>query len=90
MPKVSIIMPVYNSEKHIEEAIKSVLNQTYTDWELIIVDDASTDRSTEIINKLKTDKFNIISNNENIGPALSRNKAINTAKRKVCCFHRFG
>ncbi|OQS57845.1 glycosyl transferase family A, partial [Actinobacillus suis] len=45
MPLISIIMPVYNAEEYIEEAIKSVLNQTYSNWELILVDDCSTDNS---------------------------------------------
>ena len=46
-PKVSIILANYNEEKYIAEAIESVINQTYRNWELIIVDDASTDRSQE-------------------------------------------
>lgn len=49
MPKVSIIMPVYNAEKYVSEAIESVRNQSYENWELIIVDDGSIDRSPEII-----------------------------------------
>ena len=49
MPKVSVVMPVYNGEKYISEAIDSILAQTFTDFELIVVDDGSTDRSKEII-----------------------------------------
>ena len=52
-PKVSVILANYNEEKYIAEAIESVINQTYTNWELIIVDDASTDRSQEIINRYR-------------------------------------
>ena len=52
-PKVSIILANYNEEKYIAEAIESVINQTYTNWELIIIDDASTDRSQDIINSYK-------------------------------------
>ena len=52
---VSIIMPSYNTSEYVEESIKSVLNQTYTNWELIIVDDCSTDNSEEIIKQFTHD-----------------------------------
>lgn len=51
MPKVSIVMACYNHSKYVSEAIQSVSKQTFTDWELVIVDDASTDQSIEVINK---------------------------------------
>jgi len=51
MPKVTVIMPVYNAEKYVEEAINSVLNQTFKGFELIIVNDCSTDNSKEVIEK---------------------------------------
>ncbi len=51
MPKVSIVLPSYNYARYLDERIQSLLNQTYTDFELIIVDDASTDNSVEVINK---------------------------------------
>ena len=49
MKKISIIMPVYNSEKYLSKAVESVLNQDFEDYELILVDDGSTDNSTEIM-----------------------------------------
>ncbi len=49
--KVSVITPAYNAEKFIHETIKSVLGQTYTNWEMIIVDDCSTDRTVSIVEK---------------------------------------
>ena len=54
MVKVSVVMPNYNGEKYIGEAIKSVLNQSFNDLELIIVDDASTDNSRKIIDSFET------------------------------------
>ena len=49
MPKVSIIMPVYNAEKYLSEAIESVLSQTYADFELLLINDRSTDKSRDIL-----------------------------------------
>ena len=48
MPLVSVIMPSYNAEKYIDEAIRSVIAQTYTNWELFVIDDGSTDRTARI------------------------------------------
>ena len=57
MVKISIIMPVWNEEKYLSKAIDSVLNQTFNDWELIIVNDASTDKTEKIAEKYtKEDK----------------------------------
>lgn len=72
--KVSIITPLYNSEKYIQKCIDSVLNQTYTNWELIIVNDGSTDRSYQIA-KTYADKYDSITliNQKNKGAATSRN-----------------
>ena len=86
MPKVSIIMPAYNSGEYIEKTIKSIINQTFKDWELIIVDDCSKDNTVKILNKLKNNKFVIIKNKKNIGAALSRNKALNVAKGRYIAF----
>ena len=59
---VSIIMPSYNTEKYIADSICSVLAQSYTNWELIIVDDASTDNSLKIVNELKNNNILILKN----------------------------
>lgn len=67
-PKVSVLMPVFNGEKFIEESISSVINQTYDNWELIILDDESTDNSWHIIEKYANKYNNIIAiNKENDG-----------------------
>lgn len=85
---VSVIMPVYNSSKFISEAIKSVLAQTYTNWELIIVDDASTDGSSEIIETFSASHPKIIYLKliANSGPGFCRNKATEIAKGDYIAF----
>lgn len=78
---VSIIMPSYNTSSYIQETIQSVVNQTYQNWELIIVDDCSSDDTDEIIKPyLKDTRISYYKNNKNLGAALSRNKALMVAK----------
>lgn len=79
---VSIITPVYNAEKHIEETIQSVLAQTYTNWEWNIIDDVSTDSSVEIIKKYakKDHRIHLFYNEINSGAAISRNKGLEYSK----------
>ena len=84
---VSIIMPSYNTSEYVEESIKSVLNQTYTNWELIIVDDCSTDNSEEIIKQFTHDaRIRFFKNEKNSGAAISRNFALREAKGKWIAF----
>lgn len=87
-PKVSIITPVYNSSNYINSTINSVLSQTYTNWEWIIVDDLSKDNSVEIINEfVKKDKrIKLIRSKENLGSGLSRNIAIDNANGTFIAF----
>lgn len=85
---VSIITPVYNAEKFVEETIKSVQAQTYSNWEMILVDDLSTDRSEEIIKRIqnKDERIKYIKLNENSGAAVARNTAIENAKGRYIAF----
>ena len=83
---VSIIMPLFNSEKYISESIQSVLNQTYTNWELIIVNDCSTDKSVEIVKLFEDKRIKLLHNKKNSGAALSRNYALREAKGKWIAF----
>ncbi|MEW4328511.1 glycosyltransferase family 2 protein [Rossellomorea marisflavi] len=85
---VSIIMPAYNCEEFISETIESVINQTYKNWELIVIDDCSTDNTKEkILEMLKQDKrifYKCLK--ENSGAAIARNTAVNLAKGKYIAF----
>ena len=84
MIKVSVIVPVYNSEKTLERTIKSLLNQTLKDMEFIFVNDGSNDNSLEILNKYK-DKITII-DQENNGPGGARNSGIKKANGEYIGF----
>lgn len=81
-------MPNYNCEKFIDETIRSVLSQTYTNWELLIVDDCSTDRSVEKISGYckKDERIKLFINAQNNGAAASRNWALREAKGKWIAF----
>lgn len=83
---VSVIMPSYNTGKYIEASIRSVLAQTYTDWELIIVDDCSSDNTVEVINSFSDPRIILLKNDKNSGAAVSRNYALREAKGKWIAF----
>lgn len=83
---VSIIIPLYNKEKYIEETIENIKRQTYTNWELIIVDDGATDKSYEIAKKYQSEKILLIKSEKNEGAAIARNKGIEIAKGRYICF----
>jgi glycosyltransferase involved in cell wall biosynthesis len=75
-PQITVVMPVYNGEKYLDTAIKSILNQTFTNFEFVIVDDASTDSSVRIINSYKDKRIKLIQNNVNLGIPTTRNKCL--------------
>ena len=84
---VSIIMPSYNTGRFIRETIESVLAQSYPAWELIIVDDCSTDNTDYVVNQYLTDeRIRYIKNDTNSGAAVSRNRALREAKGKWIAF----
>jgi len=87
MPKVSIIIPVYNTEAYISRCLQSVQNQTVDDWECLLVDDGSTDKSGVLCDKYaeKDNRF-IVIHKENGGVSTARNKGIEAAKGEYCCF----
>jgi glycosyltransferase involved in cell wall biosynthesis len=81
IPALSVVMPAYNAEAFIDEAIESILGQTFTDLELVIVDDASTDRTWSIITEHAADdpRIRAFRNEANLGPAGSINRGIDLA-----------
>ena len=86
MKKVSIIIPVHNSEMHLKQCINSVINQTYKNIEIIIINDASTDNSLNIIKEYNDDRIILIDLKENVGVSIARNKGIDKATGDYICF----
>ncbi|WP_416147719.1 glycosyltransferase family 2 protein [Salipaludibacillus sp. HK11] len=87
-PKVSVITPSYNSERYIGKTIESVINQTYQNWEMIIVDDASSDETVPLINQYKKEdsRIHVIALEENKGAANARNVAIQQSEGRFIAF----
>lgn len=82
----TVIIPLYNKEKYIENAIESVLNQTFTDFELLIIDDFSSDKSAKIASKFASDKVQILTHEKNLGLSASRNTGIKNANSNYITF----
>lgn len=83
---VSIIMPSYNTSQYIAETIQSVIDQSYQNWELIIVDDCSTDNTDYVVSKINDQRIIFLKNKKNSGAAVSRNRALREAKGKWIAF----
>lgn len=84
---VSIIMPSYNTERYIGNSIRSVIQQSYSNWELIIIDDCSTDHTDAVVNQFLSDKrIRYLKNNENSGAAISRNRGLKAARGQWIAF----
>ena len=81
-PEVSVLMPVYNGETYLEEAIDSILNQTFSDFEFIIINDGSTDHSVEIIQSYNDARIKLINNLSNLGLEKTLNRGIQLAQGK--------
>ena len=82
MPKVSILMPAYNAEKYINEAIDCIIKQTYTDFELIIYNDGSNDKTAKIIKSYKDKRIKFIDNKKNLGCSTARTELLKNATGK--------
>lgn len=87
-PTISIITPIYNSQDFLEETIQSIINQTYSDWELLIIDDCSSDNSYEKAKKFaaKDPRIHVNKLGKNSGGAVSRNKGIELATGRYIAF----
>lgn len=79
-PKVTVLMPVYNAERHLRDAIDSILAQSFTDFELLIINDGSTDGSVEIIESFSDPRIRLVHNDRNLGLVLTLNKGIDLAR----------
>lgn len=85
-PYFSVIIPLYNKENFVLNTIKSVMNQTFTDYEIIIIEDCSTDKSLEIVSKIENDTLRIIKHEKNKGLSASRTTGINNANATYLAF----
>lgn len=85
---VSIVMPAYNCDKYIEDAIRSVVKQTYGNWELIVIDDGSKDNTVNLINELATQdkRIKFYQNEKNQGVSATRNRGISLANGEWIAF----
>lgn len=97
-PKVTVLMPVYNAQRFLKRAIESVLSQTFTDFEFLIINDGSTDNSVSIIESFKDERIKLVHNNKNQGLVFTLNKGLELAKGRyiarmdgddICLPHRF-
>ena len=79
-PQISVLMPVYNGEKFLKEAINSILNQTFKDFEFIIINDVSTDNSKNIILSYRDPRIRYYENRKNLGVAKTLNKGLRLAR----------
>ncbi len=85
MPFFSVLIPLYNKENFVQRTLKSLLEQKFKDFEIIIVNDGSTDKSLEIVKSLKTEKINLL-NQQNQGVAAARNNGVEVSKGKWIAF----
>jgi glycosyltransferase involved in cell wall biosynthesis len=86
MPFFSIVIPLYNKEKYVENALKSILNQTFTDYEVLIINDCCTDKSIQKVMPFLSEKIKLIHHSENKGLSASRNTGIEKASTNYITF----
>ena len=85
MPKISVVIPLYNKEKSVASTLRTVLNQTFTDYEIVIVNDGSTDNSVAEVEKIYDARIRLI-NQQNAGVSAARNRGIEEANGELIAF----
>ena len=86
MPFFSVIIPLFNKEKFVENAVNSILQQTFSDFEIIIVEDCSSDKSWNVVSKINSDKIKILQHDKNKGLSASRNTGIKNSNARFVTF----
>lgn len=86
MPYFSIVIPLYNKEKYVANTLRSILSQTFADYEIIIIDDCSTDQSLAVVQGFENERVRIISHNKNKGLSAARNTGIRHAQSQYITF----
>ena len=79
-PKVTILMPAYNASLYIKESIESMLNQSFSDFELLIINDGSKDNTSEVVKSIVDERIRLVENEQNLGLANTLNKGMKLAK----------
>jgi hypothetical protein len=85
-PFVSVIVPLFNAANYVETSLKSICDQSFCDFELIVIDDGSTDNSRNLVQQFNDDRIRLFTNEVNLGPAASRNRAIDMARGNYIAF----
>jgi len=86
MPRVSVITPAHEAERHVLDTAESVLAQTYSDWEMIVADDASADNTSAVVRSLGDERVCVVRSERNLGPAGARNLALEQARGELVVF----
>jgi glycosyltransferase involved in cell wall biosynthesis len=82
-PSVSVVMPVYNEAEYVEQAIQSILRQTHTDFELVIIDNGSSDASPDILGRIRDPRVRVFRNPHNLGSAAASNRAVRESRAEL-------
>jgi glycosyltransferase involved in cell wall biosynthesis len=85
-PKVTVLVPIFNGEKYLRECVESILNQTFTDFECLVINDGSTDGSAALLKSLSDHRIRYVENETNSGIANTRNKGLQLAHGQYVAF----